>query len=162
MNDDDDEKTPPRPAHISDIRSSPIVRLLERDVTDEDRALAKRLSRVGGDPQLLAARLIRALEAEKQDSSEQVAEQLGKALEEHDRKLESVAADVTEFKAGIRWGKVLGGFALGIAVSVAGFVVNRMLSGEELKGEYRVRLQHIEERIDWLFNRATSPTRDVP
>ncbi len=49
-----------------------------------------------------------------------------------------------------------------IAVSVAGFVVNRMLSGEELKGEYRVRLQHIEERIDWLFNRATSPTRDVP
>lgn len=151
MTDDDDSTTPPRPIPIADVRSSPILRLLDREVTDEDRALAERLGRIGGDHRLLAARLVRALEAEKQTSGEALAEQLGRALAEHDKRLDAVVDDVRDIKTGVRWGKALGGFALGVAISVGGFVANRMLSGEELKGEYRVRLDHLEKSVEWLI-----------
>lgn len=149
--DDDDQPTPP-PRRIVDVQSSPIIRLLEREVTDEDRALAKRIARVGGEPSLLAARLVHALETREQTSSEQVAEQLGEALKAHDKRLDTaierldkVEDGVKEFRTGIRWGKVLASAALALAGGVGGVVVNRMLTGEELKGEQRVKIDHLQE-----------------
>lgn len=146
------------------VKSSPIIRLLDREVTDEDRALAERLGRLGGDHRLMAARLVRAIETEKETSAERLADDLSEALKMHDSRLDALALDVRDFKRGAQWGKAIAGTAITIAIAVAGFVVMRMLSDEELKGEFRIRLDHgedrarkLEDQTNRIIDRMTQP-----
>lgn len=154
MTDDDDQNTPPFPRSSLDSasRSAPIVRRLER-MEPADRAMAERLRRSGADPYAIAALVLR----DREDSDSALQEQLTQTMKEQDQRLDRVEMALVEGKIGIRWGKALGGFALGVAVAIGGFVANRMLSSEELKGEYRVRLDHLEGSVKWLVEGRSKP-----
>lgn len=165
---DDDDDRDPRPRREE---TSPIIRLIEGDLDAATLALANRLRRRGGgDTELTLARVIRALERDREESGSQLESQLGAAIHSQDRRLADLEATARELKATIadyqralRWARSLGGMAIGIALAVAGFVIERVLDGDGVRGEQRIRIEHLERAMERVLDQRWSrPTTPAP
>src|SRR5262249_33901420 len=120
--------------------TSPIVRLIERGVEPNDLAMASRLRReVGGDPHLLAARLIRAIETEKQSSGDDLRDQLEQAVKSQEDRLDELERKSTRLETTTGWWKWLLGGVGAIALALLVYVVDKILSRVELEGEAKMK-----------------------
>lgn len=153
QSDHDDDNTPRNPdiQHRGRDATSPIVRLVEREYDPIDYEIARRLRQSGsGDPALMLAKFLRAMESREQDSGERLEKELGAAIKKQDEELVALRSGVADLKrtaSTASW--IVRGILAGVSL-FAVYVLDRVVTRVERDGEQKVQLQWIEKRIENL------------
>lgn len=149
----DDDSTPGSSSDDDDRpdvgdASSPIIRLIEGGASPSDQIMAGRLRRLGGDPHLMAARLIRAIESEKESSGDELRDHLERAIQSQDDRLSKVERATDNLKTGWGFGRwLLGGIGM-IALGLLAYVADKVLAKAELEGESKIKIEYLERRAE--------------
>jgi hypothetical protein len=157
--DADDTPRTPDIQHVGRDATSPIVRLVESAPDPVDVELARRLRLGPGDPYMILARLMKAIEKREADSDNRLEDQLGAAIKSQDATLVMLRGEVTELK---RTASMASWFVKGILATVslfAVYVLERVVTRVEREGEQTIQMQWIKARLDKLEVTPAAPPR---
>lgn len=147
----------PAPVLEEDADITSPIDLLEQDLSAPQLEIVNRSRRNSDDPATFGDIVRLAERAHRREKSSETTNREIKKLLGRLQSAEEVETRLKGIEKLIGWGKKIAAAVVSIVIGSAGYVITKIQDRSELQGETTIRLQHIEDSINWLRDRDQRP-----